>query len=164
MTVISFLETTWPQTETSRGPAATGQSRVGQCGFEEKTMPINAKIRGDRHLENASEFADDSIENRLGFGIEEMQFREGGKAGVSPRGSVPTNPFGEERRQLRIFSRASASETTTPSAPESRRRLADSALFSVGAPHKPTTILTGGIGAHFLTKISRVNDRRRYDN
>ena len=61
-------------------------TRLGQIleqaslALKEKPIPINQGDQCDGYLEDAGELCDDSIEHRLGFGIEQRQLGERGKA------------------------------------------------------------------------------------
>ena len=73
--------------DVSRNLTRLGQI-LGQASvaLKEKPIPINQGDQCDGHLEDAGELCDDAIENRLGFGIEQLQLGERGK--VRPSSAV----------------------------------------------------------------------------
>ena len=139
---------------------------AGQLALEEKTMPINERDECDRHLEDAGELRDDTIEGRLGFGIEQLELGERGK---------PSPP----RRRVwapGVISSVSSGAVLADLVQRFGKR--DDHLIGAGIAQTPSRL--GYIfrrtpesnddfhlwksGAHFFAQISRVNDRRRRYN
>ena len=155
------------------GNIARGLPRLGQIlgqasvALEELPVAIDKRDQCDRHLEDAGELRDDAVENRLGFGVEQLEFGERGESflfvcayrrlghhfwrSAAPALAICSTRIGQRGDH---FIRAGIARTLGCLGHVFRR-----------APQSPITIFTAGnAGAHFLAQISRVDHRRRRYN